>query len=174
MEKTIADDLTIQRSLTRLAYEIIEKNKGVNDLVLVGIKTRGEFLAKRMAKQMLKLEGAQVPVFAVDITDYRDDRASDQQHNNLAQQVLTDIDDQHIVLVDDVFYTGRTMRAAMDALMDMGRPERISIAVLVDRGHREMPIRPDFIGKNIPTASEEKIKVNLAEVDDHDSIDLIK
>lgn len=174
MEKTIADDLTIQRSLTRLTYEIIEKNKGVNDLVLVGIKTRGEFLAKRMAKQMLKLEGAQVPVFAVDITDYRDDRTPGKQHNNLAQQVLTDIDDQHIVLVDDVFYTGRTMRAAMDALMDMGRPERISIAVLVDRGHREMPIRPDFIGKNIPTASEEKIKVNLAEVDDHDSIDLIK
>ena len=170
MEKTIADNLTIQRSLTRLTYEIIEKNKGVNDLVLVGIKTRGEFLAKRMAKQMLKLEGAEVPVFAVDITDYRDDRPA----NDLSNQVLTNIDDKHIVLVDDVFYTGRTMRAAMDALMDLGRPERISIAVLVDRGHREMPIRPDFIGKNIPTASEEKIKVNLAEVDDHDSIDLIK
>ena len=174
MEKTIADNLTIQRSLTRLTYEIIEKNKGVNDLVLVGIKTRGEFLAKRMAKQMLKLEGAEVPVFAVDITDYRDDRPANEQHNDLSNQVLTNIDDKHIVLVDDVFNTGRTMRAAMDALMDLGRPERISIAVLVDRGHREMPIRPDFIGKNIPTASEEKIKVNLAEVDDHDSIDLIK
>lgn len=174
MEKTIADDLTIRRSLTRLTYEIIEKNKGVNNLVLVGIKTRGEFLAQRMAKQLFKLEGAKVPVFAVDISDYRDDCQHADQHQNLANQIDINIDDKHIVLVDDVFYTGRTMRAAMDALMDMGRPERISIAVLVDRGHREMPIRPDFVGKNIPTASNEKIKVNLTEVDGHDSIDLIK
>lgn len=174
MEKTIADDLTIRRSLTRLTYEIIEKNKGVNNLVLVGIKTRGEYLAKRIAQQLFKLEGTKVPVFAVDISAYRDDRAHDDAHQNLAQQIDANIDDKHIVLVDDVFYTGRTMRAAMDALMDMGRPKRISITVLVDRGHREMPIRPDFVGKNIPTASNEKIKVNLSEVDGHDSIDLVK
>lgn len=174
MEKTIADDLTIRRSLTRLTYEIIEKNKGVNNLVLVGIKTRGEYLAQRIARQMFKLEGSQVPVFAVDISDYRDDCDQKGAHQDLANQIDTNIDDKHIVLVDDVFYTGRTMRAAMDALMDMGRPQRISIAVLVDRGHREIPIRPDFVGKNIPTASNEKIKVNLTEVDDHDSIDLVK
>ncbi|WP_251546334.1 bifunctional pyr operon transcriptional regulator/uracil phosphoribosyltransferase PyrR [Limosilactobacillus caecicola] len=174
MTKTIADKLTIQRSLTRLTYEIIEKNKGVNDLVLVGIKTRGEYLAKRMADQIQKLENATVPVVAVDISAYRDDRSAATSNDDLSQQLITNIDDQHIVLVDDVFYTGRTMRAAMDALMDLGRPKRISIAVLVDRGHREMPIRPDFVGKNIPTANDEKVQVNLAEVDADDRIDLVK
>lgn len=174
MEKTIADNLTIQRSLTRITYEIIEKNKGVNNLVLVGIKTRGEFLASRIAKQMAKLEGAKVPVCAIDISAYRDDQPLKDDNASLDDQLPTEIADHHIVLIDDVFYTGRTMRAAMDAIMDQGRPERISIAVLVDRGHREMPIRPDFVGKNIPTANDEQVKVNLTEVDDHDSIDLIK
>ena len=173
MEKTIADNLTIQRSLTRLTYEIIEKNKGINNLILVGIKTRGEFLAKRIADQMTKLEGAHVPVFAVDVSAYRDDRQNTEA-SQLTNQISANIDNQHIVLVDDVFYTGRTMRAAMDALMDMGRPQRISIAVFVDRGHREMPIRPDFVGKNIPTANDEKVQVNLSEVDQHDQINLIK
>lgn len=174
MEKTIADSLTIQRSLTRLTYEIIEKNKGISNLILVGVKTRGEFLAKRIDEQMTKLEGATVPVFAVDVSAYRDDRQTTAKQNQLTDQITTSIDDQHIVLVDDVFYTGRTMRAAMDALMDMGRPQRISIAVLVDRGHREMPIRPDFVGKNIPTANDEKVQVNLSEVDQQDQIKLIK
>ncbi|WP_295728176.1 bifunctional pyr operon transcriptional regulator/uracil phosphoribosyltransferase PyrR [uncultured Limosilactobacillus sp.] len=174
MEKTIADNLMIQRSLTRLTYEIIEKNKGINNLILVGVKTRGEFLAKRIAEQMAKLEGNTVPVCAVDVSAYRDDRHDDDKRNQFADQITTQIDDQHIVLVDDVFYTGRTMRAAMDALMDMGRPKRISIAVLVDRGHREMPIRPDFVGKNIPTANDEKVQVNLSEVDQQDQINLIK
>lgn len=174
MEKTIVDNFTMQRSLTRLTYEIIEKNQGVNNLILIGIKTRGEFLAQRIARQMAKLENSTVPVFAVDISGYRDDQPTTVRHNDLANQLPINIDDKHIVLVDDVFYTGRTMRAAMDALMDLGRPQRISIAVLVDRGHREMPIRPDFVGKNIPTAVEEKVKVNLTEVDNHDSIDLIK
>lgn len=174
MEKTIVDNFTMQRSLTRLTYEIIEKNQGVNNLILIGIKTRGEFLAQRIARQMAKLENSTVPVFAVDISGYRDDQPTTVRHNDLANQLPINIDDKHIVLVDDVFYTGRTMRAAMDALMDLGRPQRISIAVLVDRGHREMPIRPDFVGKNIPTAVDEKVKVNLTEVDNHDSIDLIK
>lgn len=174
MEKTIVDNLTMQRSLTRLTYEIIEKNQGVNNLILIGIKTRGEFLAQRIARQMAKLENSTVSVFAVDISGYRDDQPTTVRHNDLANQLPINIDDKHIVLVDDVFYTGRTMRAAMDALMDLGRPQRISIAVLVDRGHREMPIRPDFVGKNIPTAVDEKVKVNLTEVDNHDSIDLIK
>ena len=139
----------------------------------MGIKTRGEFLAKRIADQMTKLEGAHVPVFAVDFSAHRDDRQNSEA-SQLTNQISTNIDNQHIVLVDDVFYTGRTMRAAMDALMDMGRPQRISIAVLVDRGHREMPIRPDFVGKNIPTANDEKVQVNLSEVDQHDQINLIK
>lgn len=174
MNKTIVDDLAIQRALTRLTYEIIEKNKGVNDLILVGIKTRGEYLAKRMADQLLKLEGATVPVVAIDVSNYRDDRDGSSDVKSISEQVKTNIDDHHVVIVDDVFYTGRTMRAAMDALMDDGRPRRISIAVLVDRGHREMPIRPDFVGKNIPTSSNEKVKVNVKEVDGKDSVELLK
>ena len=171
MNKQIIDAMAMKRALTRITYEIIEKNKGTNQLVLIGIKTRGEFIAQRIAEQMKKLEGATVPVIALDITGYRDDQPS-QSH---AEGTLpVSIDDQRVILVDDVFYTGRTMRAAMDAIMDQGRPQTVQIAVLIDRGHREMPIRPDFVGKNVPTANSEAVRVNMTEIDDQDKVELIK
>lgn len=176
MEKQIIDAMAMKRALTRITYEIIEQNKGTQGLVLIGIKTRGEFIARRIANQMAKLEGAQVPVVPLDISGYRDDLQDDQTatESKVDGHLPVAIDDQRVVLVDDVFYTGRTVRAAMDALMDQGRPQIISVAVLVDRGHREMPIRPDFVGKNVPTASQERVKVNMTEVDAVDNVELIK
>lgn len=176
MEKQIIDAMVMKRALTRITYEIIEQNKGTQGLILIGIKTRGEFIARRIANQMAKLEGAQVPVVPLDISGYRDDLQDDQTatESKVDGHLPVAIDDQRVVLVDDVFYTGRTVRAAMDALMDQGRPQIISVAVLVDRGHREMPIRPDFVGKNVPTASQERVKVNMTEVDAVDNVELIK
>ena len=176
MEKQIIDAMAMKRALTRITYEIIEQNKGTQGLILIGIKTRGEFIARRIANQMAKLEGAQVPVVPLDISGYRDDLQDDQTatESKVDVHLSVAIDDQRVVLVDDVFYTGRTVRAAMDALMDQGRPQIISVAVLVDRGHREMPIRPDFVGKNVPTASQERVKVNMTEVDAVDNVELIK
>lgn len=176
MEKQIIDAMAMKRALTRITYEIIEQNKGTQGLILIGIKTRGEFIARRIANQMAKLEGAQVPVVPLDISGYRDDLQDDQTatESKVDVHLPVAIDDQRVVLVDDVFYTGRTVRAAMDALMDQGRPQIISVAVLVDRGHREMPIRPDFVGKNVPTASQERVKVNMTEVDAVDNVELIK
>lgn len=176
MEKQIIDAMAMKRALTRITYEIIEQNKGTQGLILIGIKTRGEFIARRIANQMAKLEGAQVPVVPLDISGYRDDLQDDQTatESKVDGHLPVAIDDQRVVLVDDVFYTGRTVRAAMDALMDQGRPQIISVAVLVDRGHREMPIRPDFVGKNVPTASQERVKVNMTEVDTVDNVELIK
>ena len=176
MEKQIIDAMAMKRALTRITYEIIEQNKGTQGLILIGIKTRGEFIARRIANQMAKLEGAQVPVAPLDISGYRDDLQDDQTatESKVDGHLSVAIDDQRVVLVDDVFYTGRTVRAAMDALMDQGRPQIISVAVLVDRGHREMPIRPDFVGKNVPTASQERVKVNMTEVDSVDNVELIK
>lgn len=176
MEKQIIDAMAMKRALTRITYEIIEQNKGTQGLILIGIKTRGEFIARRIANQMAKLEGAQVPVVPLDISGYRDDLQDDQTatESKVDGHLPVAIDAQRVVLVDDVFYTGRTVRAAMDALMDQGRPQIISVAVLVDRGHREMPIRPDFVGKNVPTASQERVKVNMTEVDAVDNVELIK
>ena len=176
MEKQIIDAMAMKRALTRITYEIIEQNQGTQGLILIGIKTRGEFIARRIANQMVKLEGAQVPVVPLDISGYRDDLQDDQTatESKVDVHLPVAIDDQRVVLVDDVFYTGRTVRAAMDALMDQGRPQIISVAVLVDRGHREMPIRPDFVGKNVPTASQERVKVNMTEVDAVDNVELIK
>lgn len=174
MSKQIIDAMAMKRALTRITYEIIEKNKGTSQLVLVGIKTRGEFIAQRIAEQMNKLEGATVPVGALDITGYRDDQLNQAAQSQVQGSLPVPIDDRRVVLVDDVFYTGRTMRAAMDALMDRGRPQVIQIAVLIDRGHREMPIRPDFVGKNVPTANREAIKVNMTEIDHQDMVELIK
>lgn len=176
MKKQIIDGMAMKRALTRITYEIIEQNKGTQDLVLIGIKTRGEFIARRIAEQMAKLEGAQVPVVPLDISGYRDDLQAGQPatESQINGSLPVKIDDQRVILVDDVFYTGRTVRAAMDALMDQGRPRQIAVAVLIDRGHREMPIRPDFVGKNVPTASKERIKVNMTEVDPVDNVELIK
>ncbi|MDO4903682.1 MAG: bifunctional pyr operon transcriptional regulator/uracil phosphoribosyltransferase PyrR [Limosilactobacillus sp.] len=176
MNKQIIDGMAMKRALTRITYEIIEENKGTEGLVLVGIKTRGEFIAKRIADQMSKLENVDVPVFGIDITGYRDDLQDDanMEETKVVDELPIDLDDKRIVLIDDVFYTGRSIRAAMDALMDLGRPQSIRVAVLIDRGHREMPIRPDFVGKNVPTASEEKVQVKMNEVDSEDSVELIK
>lgn len=151
MAHEIVDGSSMQRALTRITYEIIEQNKGVDNLVFVGIKTRGVYLAQRLAKRMEQLEGVKVPVGSLDITLYRDDRHQPDHHVEPtvnATEVDVDINDKHVILVDDVLYTGRTVRAALDALMDLGRPKRISLAVLVDRGHRELPIRPDFVEKH--------------------------
>ncbi|WP_279036145.1 bifunctional pyr operon transcriptional regulator/uracil phosphoribosyltransferase PyrR [Lactobacillus intestinalis] len=172
--KEIIDASGMKRALVRMTYEIIERNKGVDDLVIVGIKTRGLFLANRVAANLKRIENVDVPVGALDVSDYRDDLSKQEKKNLIYNQQLDfDITDKKVVLVDDVLFTGRTIRAALDALMDQGRPATISLAVLVDRGHRELPVRPDFIGKNIPTAMNERIKVSMTEVDDQDSINLV-
>lgn len=168
----VVDKDAMKRALTRMTYEIIERNKGVEDLAIVGIKTRGEHIAKRIAERMYQLEDIEVPLGALDITNYRDDfEGKDKDGAQLNDTAVNfDVTGKHIFLVDDVLYTGRTIRAAMDALMDLGRPQRISLVVLVDRGHRELPIRADIVGKNIPTAQYESIQVFVAEVDGNDSV----
>ncbi|MCM0582070.1 bifunctional pyr operon transcriptional regulator/uracil phosphoribosyltransferase PyrR [Weissella diestrammenae] len=168
--KEIVDAMSMQRALTRITYEIIEKNKGVNNLVIVGIKTRGVFVAQRIAERLQQLENAEIPVVELDISTYRDDT---NERISRVSDLGVSIDDKRIVLVDDVLYTGRTIRAALDALMDNGRPAAVNLAVLVDRGHRELPIRADFVGKNIPTAASERIKVKMAEIDGLDSVEII-
>ena len=174
MAKEIYDEMAVKRALTRMTYEIIERNKGIDNLVIVGIKTRGAYLAHRIAKRLEQLEGASVPVGELDISMYRDDRKHTDDPVVKDSQLQFDITGKHVILVDDVLFTGRTIRAALDALMDQGRPDRINLAVLVDRGHRELPIRPDFIGKNIPTAMDEQVAVYVKEIDGKDGIDLIK
>ncbi|OAQ07503.1 bifunctional pyr operon transcriptional regulator/uracil phosphoribosyltransferase [Ligilactobacillus aviarius] len=174
MAKEIYDEMAVKRALTRMTYEIIERNKGIDNLVIVGIKTRGAYLAQRIAKRLEQLEGTSVPVGELDISMYRDDRKHTDDPVVKDSQLQFDITGKHVILVDDVLFTGRTIRAALDALMDQGRPDRINLAVLVDRGHRELPIRPDFIGKNIPTAMDEQVAVYVKEIDGKDGIDLIK
>ncbi|WP_439819197.1 bifunctional pyr operon transcriptional regulator/uracil phosphoribosyltransferase PyrR [Weissella paramesenteroides] len=169
MAKEIVDAMAMQRALTRITYEIIEKNKGVANLVIVGIKTRGVFIGQRIAERLQQLEGAIIPVIPLDITHYRDD---DTDGTGEKSSFNVDIDNKRIILVDDVLYTGRTIRAALDAIMDNGRPAAVNLAVLVDRGHRELPIRADFVGKNIPTATSEKIRVNMKEFDGLDGIEI--
>lgn len=175
MAKEIWDKLAMKRALVRITYEIIERNKGVKDLVLVGIKTRGVYLARRMRDRLKEVEKVEIPVGELDITPYRDDRKSDLSQVTIPDLEPADLDitNKNIVLVDDVLYTGRTIRAAMDALIANGRPKSISVAVLVDRGHRELPIRADFVGKNIPTSLNEQVAVNVSEIDGVDSIELI-
>lgn len=174
MAKEIYDEMAVKRALTRMTYEIIERNKGIDNLVIIGIKTRGAYLAQRIAKRLEQLEGASVPVGELDISMYRDDRKHTDDPVVKDSQLQFDITGKHVILVDDVLFTGRTIRAALDALMDQGRPDQINLAVLVDRGHRELPIRPDFIGKNIPTAMDEQVAVYVKEIDGKDGIDLIK
>lgn len=167
MAKVIMDQTGIQRALTRITYEIIEQNRGLTNLIIVGVRTRGAYLATRIGQRIEQLEGTKIPVAFLDVTDYRDDRPA--SHTKTTQ--LDDkINGKNIVLVDDVLYTGRTIRAALDAIMDSGRPQKISLAVLIDRGHRELPIRPDFVGKNIPTAHDETINVQMTEVDPVDQV----
>ncbi|GAB6109294.1 bifunctional pyr operon transcriptional regulator/uracil phosphoribosyltransferase PyrR [Fusibacter bizertensis] len=169
----LLDDKMIDRSLTRLAHEIIEKNRGIEDLVLIGIKSRGVPLAHRLASKIASIEGNQLPVGELDITLYRDDLSQKSYEPDVKRMVLEfEIDGKIVILVDDVIYTGRTVRAAMDAIIDYGRPSSIQLAVLVDRGHRELPIRPDYVGKNVPTSSKEVVKVKLEEMDDTSEVSI--
>ena len=160
----------VRRALSRIAHEIVEKNRGTEDLVLVGIRTRGAPLADRIASAIASFEGVDLPSGALDVTLYRDDVALKGPRGLEATTVPTDLDGRVVVLVDDVLYTGRTIRAAFDALLDLGRPRAIRLAVLVDRGHRELPIRADFVGKNLPTAAHEVVKVHVEEVDGEDAV----
>ncbi|TCO78970.1 bifunctional pyr operon transcriptional regulator/uracil phosphoribosyltransferase PyrR [Marinisporobacter balticus] len=162
----IMDEKAIQRATTRIAHEIIERNKGVEDIVLVGIKTRGIPFAKRIVEKIESIEETKVNVGILDITLYRDDLTKLDDNPVLNDtDIAFDINEKVVVLVDDVLYTGRTVRAAMDAIMDIGRPKVIQLAVLIDRGHRELPVRADFIGKNVPTSKEEIIRVEFDEID---------
>jgi pyrimidine operon attenuation protein/uracil phosphoribosyltransferase len=169
----VLDEQAIRRALTRIAHEIIERNKGIEDSVLVGIKTRGIHLAKRLAERIEQIEGKKIAIGELDITLYRDDlskKTNDQEPLVKGSDIPVDVTNQKVILVDDVLYTGRTVRAAMDALVDIGRPANIQLAVLVDRGHRELPIRADYVGKNIPTSGSEKIVVELQEADKNDQV----
>ena len=167
----IMDEAQMRRSLTRMAHEIIERNKGVEDVVLVGIRRRGEPLAQWLADAIQRVEGTRPPVGIVDITFYRDDLTHISREPQLNRtEIPFDLEGRTVVLVDDVLFTGRTVRAAMDALMDVGRARRIQLAVLIDRGHRELPIRADFVGKNIPTSAAEFIRVSMAGVDSETNV----
>lgn len=165
----ILDETAIRRALTRIAHEIIEKNKGVEECVFVGIRTRGIYLAQRVAKRIEEIEQHVVPVGELDITPYRDDR-KERIIQRMDRSDSIDVEARRVVLFDDVLYTGRTVRAAMDALIDWGRPQMIQLAVLIDRGHRELPIRPDYVGKNVPSSRMESIEVHLKEVDGFDGV----
>jgi pyrimidine operon attenuation protein/uracil phosphoribosyltransferase len=171
----ILDEDGIRRSLTRIAHEIIERNKGVECLALVGIRRRGVPLAERLAERIREIEGHRVPVGILDITLYRDD-LSTLAHQPLVRstKIPFPVVGKIVVLVDDVIYTGRTIRAALGALIDLGRPKVIQLAVLVDRGHRELPIRPDYIGKNVPTAKKEEISVRLQEIDGEERVVILE
>ncbi|MBS3956952.1 MAG: bifunctional pyr operon transcriptional regulator/uracil phosphoribosyltransferase PyrR [Clostridiales bacterium] len=168
----VMDGPAIDRALTRIAHEILEANSGSGALALVGIVTRGTVVATRLAERIERIEGSPVPVGTLDISFYRDDvamRLSPEVHRT---DIPFDVEERTIVLVDDVLYTGRTIRAAMDAIMDYGRPRSIQLAVLVDRGHRELPIRADYVGKNVPTARKERVTVMLSDVDGANSVDI--
>jgi pyrimidine operon attenuation protein/uracil phosphoribosyltransferase len=174
-ERLIMDAGDIARALTRIAHEILERNKGVKGLALVGIRTGGVHLAHRLVKRIQDIEGVQVPIGELDITLYRDDLALRKDQPVLRKtSVPFDMSDKIVVLVDDVLFTGRTIRAAMDGLMDLGRPEEIQLAVLVDRGHRQLPIKANYIGKNLPTSREEEVQVLLEENGEDDRVVILK
>lgn len=172
--KTIVMDAEeIERSLTRIAHQILEKNKGADNLAVVGIVTRGDLLAKRLVEKIESIEGARVPLGRLDISFYRDDFASYVSPEVLSTEIMFNIDGRDVVLVDDVLYTGRTIRAALDALMDIGRPETVQLAVLIDRGHRQLPIRADYVGKNVPSAADENVRLFLEETDGRSQVEIL-
>ena len=175
VKSKIADAQQIARSITRISHEIIERNRGAQNLCVIGIRTRGDFLANRIAGKISEIEKTSVPLGTLDITLYRDDVRQKLKLPELKRtEVPFDITDKQVVLVDDVLYTGRTIRSAMDALIDIGRPNTIQLAVLVDRGHRELPISADYVGKNQPTSVKEAVVVHLSEVDGVDEILLVE
>ena len=162
----IMDQQSMRRALQRIAHEILEKNKGTEQICLIGIRNRGDILAKRLQSAVKEIEGIEIPVGILDITLYRDDLTLASTHPVIHETIITfDITDKKVILVDDVLFSGRTIRAALDALIDFGRPTNIQLAVFVDRGHRELPIRADYVGKNIPTSLNQNVKVILEEVD---------
>ena len=164
--KEVVDDITMNRAITRITYEIIERNKDLNQVVLAGIKTRGVQLAHRIQKRLTQLENIDIPVAEVDTKPFRDDIKVEED----TTVIPVDITDRQVILIDDVLYTGRTIRAAIDNLVSHGRPSRVGLAVLVDRGHRELPIRADYVGKNIPTSQTEEIVVEMTETDGQDRV----
>ena len=166
----VMDAAAIDRSLTRIAHEVLEANRGAENLALVGIVTRGSVVAERLADRIHEIEDAEVPVGMLDISFYRDDLATRMNPEVHRSEIPFDVEGKDVVLVDDVLYTGRTIRAALDALMDYGRPCSVQLAVLVDRGHRELPVRADYVGKNVPTSRKERVKVTLAETDGEEGV----
>lgn len=167
----LLDDKSINRALIRVSHEIIEKNKGAKDLVLVGIKTRGIPLSKRIASYIEKFEGTKVEIGTLDITLYRDDLTKKDYSPKINDtDIPVDLSNKIVILVDDVLYTGRTVRSALDAIIDIGRPNSIQLAILIDRGHRELPIRADYVGKNVPTSINEIVQVELKEIDGEDRV----
>ncbi len=171
----IIDDVGLSRTITRLSHEILERNKGSENIILIGMRTRGEFVAKRIQNKITEIDNSKPKLGVLDATLYRDDfRTRLKQPEVSVTDISFDINEKDIVLIDDVLYTGRTARAALGAIMDLGRPSTIQFCVLVDRGHREMPIVADFVGKNIPTSINEEVKVKMTEIDDEDAVYLIE
>ena len=171
LKAEIMDAPALERTLTRLAHEIIERNNGASHIAIVGIRTRGEFLARRIAARIEQSEQTTLKIGSLDITLYRDDLLGKLEQPQLkSTDILFDLNDTNVILIDDVLYTGRTIRAALDALIDIGRPKSIQLAVLIDRGHRQLPIRADYVGKNVPTSSRESIRVHVKEVDGEDAV----
>ncbi len=169
-KRIIMDEKAMQRAIARISYEIIEHNKGAEDLCIVGIISRGVTIGKRIAEKISELEGVKVPFGQIDITPYRDDKA----HSGNAERtdITFDVRDRNVIIVDDVIFTGRSSRAALEAIIKRGRPRSVQLAVLVDRGHRELPIRPDYVGKNLPTSHSEKVKVSVMEIDGCDAVSI--
>lgn len=175
IKSKIIDEEGLDRILTRIAHEILEKNKGTQNLVLMGMRTRGEFLANRIHTKIKSIDNADLPLGVLDVTLYRDDfRTRLKQPEVSVSNITFDINEKTIILVDDVLFTGRTVRSALNAIMDLGRPSSIQLCILIDRGHRELPIRADYVGKNIPTSHDEEIKLKIKEVDGEDAIYLIE
>lgn len=170
----LIDEKGLERIIIRMAHEILEKNKGAKNLVLIGMRTRGEYLANRIYEKIKEIENIELPLGVLDVTLYRDDfRMRLKQPEVSVTNITFSIDEKNVILIDDVLYSGRTVRAALDALMDLGRPGTIQLCVLIDRGHRELPIRPDYTGKNTPTSINEEVKVKLKEIDNEDAVYLI-
>lgn len=171
LKAQLIDEQAMERTIARLAHEILEKNRGAGNIVIVGIRTRGEFVARRIARKIEEVEGVTLKIGSLDITLYRDDLLGKLEQPELkGTEILFDISGKDVILIDDVLYTGRTIRAALDELIDLGRPRSIQLAVLIDRGHRQLPIRADYVGKNVPTSSNESIRVHVKEVDGEDAV----
>jgi pyrimidine operon attenuation protein/uracil phosphoribosyltransferase len=167
----ILDETGMRRALVRIAHEILEKNRGLEDVVLIGLRNRGDHLARRVAGYLQEIEGTTVPVGIMDVTLYRDDLMHTSHWPEVqATDIPFPVEGKHVVLIDDVLFTGRSVRAALDSLMDFGRPRSIQLAILIDRGHRELPIRPDYVGKNVPTSRFEEVQVLLTESDGRDTV----